>query len=152
MAPIDPHSFTESTHPLATHISLSLFFDFPSSTIHASALFTLPAPHSGPLSLDARALTVHSVLDPQSSAPLPFSLSSPDPIKGCHLTVSLSNHSSFLIVYPLPLPPPPSSGSLLPKPSTKRCRLSTHNARPSTRAPSSHARTLRRRVCATRKA
>ncbi|XP_008233387.1 PREDICTED: leukotriene A-4 hydrolase homolog [Prunus mume] len=99
MAPIDPHSFTESTHPLATHISLSLFFDFPSSTIHASALLTLPAPHSGPLSLDARALTVHSVLDPQSSAPLPFSLSSPDPIKGCHLTVSLSNHSSFLIVY-----------------------------------------------------
>ncbi|XP_004307431.1 PREDICTED: leukotriene A-4 hydrolase homolog [Fragaria vesca subsp. vesca] len=99
MAPIDPHSFTDSTHPLATHISLSLFFDFSSSLIHASALLTLPSPYSGPLSLDARGLTVLSVLDPLTSSPLPFSLSSPEPIKGCHLTLTLSNHSSVVIVY-----------------------------------------------------
>ncbi|KAM4104646.1 hypothetical protein ACJW30_06G174400 [Castanea mollissima] len=100
MAPIDPHSFTDSTHPVTTHIALSLYLDFPSSTIHATALLSLSTPHTGPLSLDTRSLTIHSVLDPQSQAPIPFSLSSDqDPIRGSHLTLSLSNHSSFLVVY-----------------------------------------------------
>ncbi|XP_062076622.1 leucine aminopeptidase-like [Humulus lupulus] len=99
MAPVDPHSFTDSTHPFATHISLSLYLDFPSSTIHGSALLSFPNPHSGPLSLDARSLTVHSVVDPKSSARLSFSLSAPDPIRGCHLTVSLENHDSVLVVF-----------------------------------------------------
>ncbi|KAF8023531.1 hypothetical protein BT93_F0901 [Corymbia citriodora subsp. variegata] len=99
MAPIDPHSFTDSTHPLTTHIHLSFYFDFPSSTIHSSALLSLSSPHSGPLFLDIRSLTVHSVLDPQTRNPLPYSLSEPDPIKGQNLVVSLSNHSSVLVVY-----------------------------------------------------
>ncbi|KAF3433824.1 hypothetical protein FNV43_RR24927 [Rhamnella rubrinervis] len=99
MAVVDPHSFTDSTHPFATHIHLSLYFDFPSFTIHGSALISLPGPYTGPLSLDTRSLNVHSVLEPRSNTPLQFSLSAPDPIKGSHLTVSLSNHSSVLIVY-----------------------------------------------------
>lgn len=99
MAPLDPHSFTDSTHPFTTHVSLSLYFDFASSTIHASALLSFQNPHTGPISLDARTLTIVSVTDPVTLAPLPFSLSPPDPIKGCHLTVSLSNHSSILISY-----------------------------------------------------
>ncbi|XP_068314863.1 leucine aminopeptidase-like [Pyrus communis] len=100
MAPIDPHSLTDSTHPFATHISLSFFFDFPSSTIHASALLTLPASYSGPLSLDIRALTVHSVIDPHKpSRHLSYVISHPDPIKGCHLTFTLSNAASVLILY-----------------------------------------------------
>ncbi|KAL7228767.1 hypothetical protein ACSBR2_007460 [Camellia fascicularis] len=100
MAPVDPHSFTDSSHPLATHISLSLFFDFSSSTIHSSALFSLPTPHSGPISLDTRSLSITSVFDPLTKTPLPFSLSSPsDPIKGQSLTISLSNHSKFSIIF-----------------------------------------------------
>ncbi|OAY24194.1 leucine aminopeptidase isoform X1 [Manihot esculenta] len=99
MAPIDPHSFTDSAHPLTTHIFLSLYFDFSSSTIHATALLSLAAPHTGILSLDARSLTIYKVLDPQTLSPLPFSLSPIDPIKGSHLTVSLQNHSSVLIFY-----------------------------------------------------
>ncbi|XP_040987913.1 leucine aminopeptidase [Juglans microcarpa x Juglans regia] len=99
MAPIDPHSFTDSTHPLATHISLTLYVDFSTSTIHGSALISLPNPHSGALSLDTRSLTIHSIRDPISLATIPYSLSPPDPIKGCHVTVSLSNHSSFLVLY-----------------------------------------------------
>lgn len=100
MAPIDPHSFTESTHPLTTHISLSLYFDFSSSTIHAAAILTLASPHAGPLSLDTRSLTIHQVLDPQTLTPLPFTLSpTDDPIKGRHLIVTLSDHSSVLIVF-----------------------------------------------------
>ncbi|OVA09941.1 Peptidase M1 [Macleaya cordata] len=100
MAPIDPHSYTDSSHPFTTNISLSLYFDFSSSTIHGSALLTLPTPHSGSISLDARSLTIISVADPKTLTLLPFSLSSIiDPIKGQNLTVSLSNHSSFLISF-----------------------------------------------------
>ncbi|KAK6929254.1 Peptidase M1, membrane alanine aminopeptidase [Dillenia turbinata] len=100
MAPIDPHSFTDPTHPLTTHISLSFYFDFSSSTITASALLSLQRPHTGALSLDARSLSIISVLDPTTNTHLPFSVTSPpDPIKGENLIVSLSNHSSLLIVY-----------------------------------------------------
>ncbi|KAK7343247.1 hypothetical protein VNO77_11847 [Canavalia gladiata] len=100
MAPLDPHSFTDSTHPPTTHISLTLHFDFASSTIHGTALFTLQSPHCGGFFLDTRSLTVHSVVDPNTNTSLPFSLSqSPDPIKGSQLSITLSNHSSFLVSY-----------------------------------------------------
>uniref|UniRef100_A0A5B7BUQ4 Leucine aminopeptidase n=1 Tax=Davidia involucrata TaxID=16924 RepID=A0A5B7BUQ4_DAVIN len=100
MAPIDPHSFTDSTHPLATRISLCLYFDFSASTIHASALLSLPNPHHGPLFLDTRSLSITSVIDPETNTPLPFSLSTTiDPVKGQTLTISLSNHSKFLIIF-----------------------------------------------------
>ncbi|XP_061348568.1 leucine aminopeptidase [Gastrolobium bilobum] len=99
MAPVDPHSFTDSTHPPTTNISLTLYFDFTSSTIHGSALISLQNPHSGPFFLDTRSLTIHSILDPQTNTPIPFSLSDNDPIKGSQLSVSLSNHASFLVIY-----------------------------------------------------
>ncbi|GLT70075.1 hypothetical protein SLA2020_421760 [Shorea laevis] len=100
MAPIDPHSFTDYAHPLTTHIALTLFFDFPSSTIHGAAVLSLSCPHTGPFSLDTRALSIYQILDPDTHSPLPFSLSAtPDPIKGTLLSVSLSNHSSFLIIF-----------------------------------------------------
>lgn len=99
MAPIDPHSFTDSTHSPTTHISLTLYFDFPKSTIHASSLFTLQNPHTGPFFLDTRSLTINSIIDPQTKTPIPFTLSNNDPIKGSKLTLTLSNHTSFLITY-----------------------------------------------------
>ncbi|KAL1295587.1 hypothetical protein HN51_056446 [Arachis hypogaea] len=98
MAPVDPHSFTESTQPATTDIALTLYFDFPSSTIHASALFTLQTPHSGPFFLDTRSLTIHSALHADEA--IPFSLSTTsDPIKGTLLTLTLSNHSSFILTF-----------------------------------------------------
>ncbi|KAG4149960.1 hypothetical protein ERO13_D05G365432v2 [Gossypium hirsutum] len=39
MAPLDPHSFIDSYHPLTTDISLSLYLDFPFTTIHSTAFF-----------------------------------------------------------------------------------------------------------------
>ncbi|GMG99372.1 hypothetical protein Nepgr_001212 [Nepenthes gracilis] len=100
MAPIDPHSYTDSTQPFTTHVSLSLYFDFPSSTVRGSAILTLSAAHAGPIFLDTRSLSVHSVKDPLTQTPLPFSLSSqPDPIKGSLLTVSLSDNSQLLIAF-----------------------------------------------------
>ncbi|KAE9589296.1 putative leukotriene-A(4) hydrolase [Lupinus albus] len=100
MAPIDPHSFTDSTDPPTTHISLTLFFDFTTSTIHGSALFTLQDPHSGPFSLDTRSLAIHSILHPQTQTQIPFTLSpNTDPIKGTQLSLTLSNQSTFVVSF-----------------------------------------------------
>ncbi|CAN6865278.1 unnamed protein product [Brassica oleracea] len=100
MAPIDPHSFTDSSHPLTTHVSLSLYLDFNTSTIHASALLTLSSSFSGNLSLDSRSISIKSILHPQTLAPLPYSVSSsPDPIKGSEVVVVLAGQSRVLILY-----------------------------------------------------
>ncbi|OIT00314.1 PREDICTED: leukotriene A-4 hydrolase homolog [Nicotiana attenuata] len=98
MAPIDPHSFADSAHPLTTHISLTSFFDFSSSTISSATLLSLPTPYTGPLTLDTRSLSVSSVLDPLSLSPLPFSLSPDSPILGQSLTISLSDQTQILIL------------------------------------------------------
>ncbi|GAV63719.1 Peptidase_M1 domain-containing protein/Leuk-A4-hydro_C domain-containing protein [Cephalotus follicularis] len=99
MAPTDPHSYTDSAHPVTTHITLSLYIDFPSTTIHGSALLTLTSPHTGPISLDTRSLTIHQILDPKTLTPLPHSLSPTTSFLGQCLSVHLSNHSSILVTY-----------------------------------------------------
>lgn len=100
MAPIDPHSFTDSSHPLTTHVSLSLYLDFTTSVIHASALLSLSSPFSGDLSLDSRSISVTRILDPQTLSPLPYTVSqNPDPIKGTEIVVSLAGQSRLLVIY-----------------------------------------------------
>ncbi|KAF8080132.1 hypothetical protein N665_0096s0005 [Sinapis alba] len=100
MAPIDPHSFTDSSHPLTTHVSLSLYLDFSTSIIHASALLTLSSPFSGNLSLDSRSISITTILDPQTLDPLPYSVSAnPDPIRGSEIVVVLTGQSQLLLVY-----------------------------------------------------
>ncbi|KAE8711079.1 Leukotriene A-4 hydrolase-like protein [Hibiscus syriacus] len=103
MAPLDPHSFADSRNPRTTDVSLSLYFDFPSATIHGVAFFILSFSPTGQLSFDTRSLTIHQVLDPFNLSPLPFSLSSsPDPIKGTQLSISFPNgprFNSFFIVF-----------------------------------------------------
>lgn len=97
---VDPHSYAFASQPLTSHISLSLYFDFPSSTIHGTALLTLSDEHNGSFFLDTRSLTVHQVLDAQTLASLPFSLSpTVDPIKGQRLDVTLNNHRAFVILF-----------------------------------------------------
>ncbi|XP_058098352.1 leucine aminopeptidase [Magnolia sinica] len=123
MAPIDPHSFSDSTHPLATHSSFSFYFDFSSSTIHASALLSFPPPpYTCPfISLDTRSLSVHSVLDPTTLTPLPFSRDDyDDPIKGRKLTITLpvNSASSFSILITYSTSPSSSALQWLSPPQT----------------------------------
>ncbi|EOA20189.1 hypothetical protein CARUB_v10000485mg [Capsella rubella] len=100
MAPIDPHSFTDSSHPLTTHVALSLYLDFNSSIIHGSALLTLSSAFNGELSLDTRSISIDMVLDPLTLDPLPYRVSTtPDRIRGTEVVVVLSGQSSLLIVY-----------------------------------------------------
>jgi leukotriene-A4 hydrolase len=102
MAPVDPHSYTDGAHPVTKHAALSFYLDFAASTIHASALLTLSAPHSGDLLLDTRAVAVHSAStasDPPE--PIPFSLAaSPDPVLGSALTLTLPpDTASFRLAF-----------------------------------------------------
>ncbi|PIN21804.1 Bifunctional leukotriene A4 hydrolase/aminopeptidase LTA4H [Handroanthus impetiginosus] len=100
MAPIDPHSYTDSTHPKTTHISFTFYFDFPSSTILSSALISLSAPFSGDFILDSRSLSISAVLDPATLTPLPFALQpTPDAVLGQSVTITLSNHSQLLVIF-----------------------------------------------------
>ncbi|XP_004149822.3 leucine aminopeptidase [Cucumis sativus] len=99
MAPVDPHSYTDSTHAQILHYSLSFFFDFPSTLIHASALITLSTSYYGSISLDTRSLIIHSVIDPMSHYPIPFSLSPSDPIKGSLLSITLGGQSALIVTY-----------------------------------------------------
>ncbi|KAG2242074.1 hypothetical protein Bca52824_096078 [Brassica carinata] len=100
MAPIDPHSFTDSSHPLTTHVSLSLYLDFSTSTIHATSLLTLSSSFSGTLSLDSRSISITTILDPKTLSPLPYTVSpNPDPIRGSEIAVVLSGQSQLLLVY-----------------------------------------------------
>ncbi|KAF3783109.1 Leukotriene A-4 hydrolase-like protein [Nymphaea thermarum] len=124
MAPIDPHSFSDAAHAFVSHVSLALYFDFATTTIDGTALLSLSRPHTGSLSLDTRSLAIHSVADPATLDPLPFSLdSNPDPIKGQLLSVTLSDHHHSLLVrfstHPSSsalqwLSPPQTSGKRLP--------------------------------------
>ncbi|KAL5982512.1 Leucine aminopeptidase [Asimina triloba] len=121
MAPIDPHSYTDSAHPLATHISFSFYLDFSSSTIHASALLSLPPPpYSSPtLFLDTRSISIRSVLDAVTLSPLPFSLDdAEDPVKGRKLSITLSSYSSNSILISYTTSPSSSALQWLSPPQT----------------------------------
>ncbi|XBH73967.1 hypothetical protein VPH35_100999 [Triticum aestivum] len=105
MAPVDPHSYTDGAHPVTAHAALAFYLDFAASTIHASALVTLSAPHTGDLLLDTRALAVHSAATaPAPDAapfPIPFSLAADaDPVLGTALTLALPpDTASFLLTF-----------------------------------------------------
>ncbi|XP_031265741.1 leucine aminopeptidase-like [Pistacia vera] len=97
---VDPHSYASACQPLTTHISLFLYLDFPTSTIHGAALVTVSDEHNGPFFLDTRLLTIHQVLNAQTLASHPWSLSpTVDPIKGQRLDVPLNNERAFLILF-----------------------------------------------------
>ncbi|KAB2037490.1 hypothetical protein ES319_D03G078500v1 [Gossypium barbadense] len=94
-----PHSLSLPSLPWCP----PLFLDFPSATIYVAAFFILKSPHVGQLSFDTRSLSIHQALSPITLSPLPFSLSSsPDPIKGTQLSISLPDDdvlNSFFIVF-----------------------------------------------------
>ena len=99
MAPLDPHSYADSTHPLTNLIELALFLDFDSKIIHGSATLHLSRPFTGDFFLDTRSLHISVIYGKSCDILLPFKLSEPDAIKGSLLTVSLANQSSFTVIF-----------------------------------------------------
>eukprot|EP00249_Psilotum_nudum_P003427 c16812_g1_i1 orf=341-2164(+) len=98
MAPLDPHSFTDSSHPLTKRVDLCFFLDFEAKIILGSATLHLERPHTGELFLDSRSLHVQGASDP-TRRPIPFSLLEPDRVKGSLLRVTLSEQRSISISF-----------------------------------------------------
>ncbi|KAH7420364.1 hypothetical protein KP509_13G004000 [Ceratopteris richardii] len=98
MAPLDPHSYADSAQPLTTSVDLAFFLDFDSKTILGSATLHLSYAYTGELYLDTRCLHISSIVGPIDE-PLSYVVDEPQPIKGSLLRVSLTNHSSFTVVY-----------------------------------------------------
>ncbi|CAM6118045.1 unnamed protein product [Calypogeia fissa] len=92
MGPIDPHSYTDSSHPLTKHIALSLFLDFQTKIINGTTTLTLERAHKGEIFLDTRDLTIESVEDSQKKS-LKFFLEKPDVIKGSLLRIFLEEEA-----------------------------------------------------------
>ncbi|KAI5072263.1 hypothetical protein GOP47_0012369 [Adiantum capillus-veneris] len=121
MAPLDPHSYTDSSHPLTKRVDLSLFLDFDSKTILGSATLHLSHVHTGEFYLDTRTLRISSIVGP-SDEPLQYTLDDAQPIKGSLLRVTLAKHTSFKVVYATDpcasalqwLDPPQTAGKKLP--------------------------------------
>ncbi|KAJ7567938.1 hypothetical protein O6H91_01G012900 [Diphasiastrum complanatum] len=100
MAPIDPHSFTDSAHPLTNHIDLDLFLDFDTKIITGTSILTLEKQYSGQLYLDSRDLVIEKAFDAVGK-PLQFVLEAPHPIKGplSLLWVFLQDHACFSVSF-----------------------------------------------------
>ncbi|KAL3692215.1 hypothetical protein R1sor_005866 [Riccia sorocarpa] len=90
MAPVDPHSYTDSAHPLTKHVALVLSLDFDRKTITGTATFTLERPHSGEIFLDTRELIIDRAWD-SSKKELNYFLEPADKIKGSLLGVVLED-------------------------------------------------------------
>ncbi|CAM6113903.1 unnamed protein product [Calypogeia fissa] len=92
MGPIDPHSYTDSSHPLTKHIALSLFLDFQTKIISGTTTLTLERAHKGEIFLDTRDLTIESVENSQKKSQK-FFLEKPDVIKGSLLRIFLEEEA-----------------------------------------------------------
>jgi aminopeptidase N len=88
MARLDPHSYADSVHPRACHLSLRLAVDFEARRIDGQAALRLDAPADGPLDLDSKALEVLEATT-DAGAPVPFELGPDEPILGRRLRLSL---------------------------------------------------------------
>lgn len=97
MAPVDPHSYTDSLQPLTTHVALSLSLDFQSRSISGTATLTLTRPYKGQLFLDTRDLRVHQALDSEGRS-LRFSLDLEDSILGSRLVIDLPVETPWIVV------------------------------------------------------
>ncbi|GBG64522.1 hypothetical protein CBR_g45218 [Chara braunii] len=93
MAPLDPHSFTDSDQPLTQTIHLNLHVDFEAKVISGSATLELDRPANGVLDLDTRDLHIDGAVDSSTGKPITFELEKPVPIKGSRLRLSLIGRS-----------------------------------------------------------
>jgi len=95
---IDPHSYTDDTHPAVTALDWVARVDFASRTLDASATLQLDREAQGPLFLDTRDLTVTRVTDDQDG-PVAFALDPADPVLGARLVLDLPRPTRAVTVH-----------------------------------------------------
>lgn len=88
MSRMDPHSYAEDTQPRTKHLRWKVSVDFSSHVIRGETTLELAAPGSGPLDLDTKGLTIHSVTS-ETGALIPHELRAEDSILGRCLHLDL---------------------------------------------------------------
>ncbi|MBL8744681.1 MAG: M1 family peptidase, partial [Myxococcales bacterium] len=90
MARIDPHSYTDGSHPKVVSLDWSADVDFASRRISATAVLNLDgANEAGPLDLDSRGLEIESITD-DAGRSVPFRIGESDAIIGEKLSLELA--------------------------------------------------------------
>jgi aminopeptidase N len=95
MARPDPHSCFDDDQPRTRRLELGLDVDFERRRVAGSAVLELDAPSSGPLDLDTKDLTIHSVRT-EDGTDVPFELGEELPVLGRRLRLALPA-SSFRV-------------------------------------------------------
>src|SRR4029079_18672114 len=92
MPRFDPHSWCDSDQPETESLDLQLCVDFEGRTLAGEVTLQLRAAslaaHGGPLDLDTRELSIHSI-ESAAGQRLPYELTAPDPILGARLRINL---------------------------------------------------------------
>lgn len=88
MGRMDPHSYAESTQPRTKHLRWKVTVDFATHVLKGEAVLELASAGSGPLDIDTKGLTIHSVVS-GSGTPIPHELHAEDPILGRRLHLDL---------------------------------------------------------------
>ena len=85
---LDPHSYFDADQPSVRHLRLRWDVDFERQRLSGTAVLELAAPAAGPLDLDTKGLTIHSVRVPGGPA-IPFRLDDEEAILGRRLRLDL---------------------------------------------------------------
>ena len=97
MARLDPHSYTDSSHPHTRSLRWKARVDFERRIVEAEATLLFLTPGEGEIHLDTRGLSIASIVD-DTERPLDFALDPPDPILGARLRVTLRARSASITI------------------------------------------------------
>lgn len=94
----DLHSFARPAEARVQHLSLQLQIDFTKQQLHGTATWHIEhSPGASQIIFDTQALQIHQVwLDGDSSRPVAFSLSKPDPVLGQALVVPIGSQTRLV--------------------------------------------------------
>jgi leukotriene-A4 hydrolase len=97
MSRMDPHSYFETAQPRTRHIDLNWRLDFNRRQLDGSATLELECPSTGPLDLDTKELTIHSI-ENQDGKTIVYNLGAADPILGRKLHLELPASTTSIVI------------------------------------------------------
>lgn len=95
MPRLDPHSWCDNDQPRQRHLSLTLTIDFRHRVVHGIVRIDIDGPAGGPLDLDSRDLSVHSVTD-QDGQDIHWHIAESETVRGDRIRIHLRDGTSSL--------------------------------------------------------
>ncbi|NLT66693.1 MAG: M1 family metallopeptidase [Acidobacteria bacterium] len=93
----DPHSYFDITQPRTSHIHLDWFVDFERRLLDGAATLELEHPSSGPMDLDTKGLSIHSI-HAQEGSEIPYELAPEEPVLGSRLRLNLPDGTKSVVI------------------------------------------------------